>query len=182
MGHPHDRVNRVAHHPPMPSSYDEIFPNCLGRLMSNLIQLEFAIRVALHCQEPDGERLSTEVLRFARPGDELPENFLTDWRSLGGLIEEYNERETHRGAKLISDEIVDLRDALAHGRMSASTLTSEYRLIRFAKPDSKRRIVKIESVAVLTLEWFEQQICRTADATEVVYARILELKPDARRR
>lgn len=163
-------------------TYDQVFPDALGRLISNIVQLEFAIRVALHLQEPEEARMSTEVLRFAKPGDIFPENYLTNWDSLGKLITEYNRREQARGGRTIDKAIVDLRDALAHGRMSASTLTSEHRLMRFSQPDRSSRAVIVERVETLTLEWLEQQVGWTVQAQELVFQRIEELKPTVRRR
>jgi hypothetical protein len=61
-------------------------------------------------------------------------NCLTDWSTLRELISAYNARESAHAGRTIDTAMMDLRDALAHGRMSASTMTSEYRLIRFSKP------------------------------------------------
>ena len=47
--------------------YDRGFPDALGRLISNLVQLEFTIRVALHLQDPNP--MPTETLRLLRSGD-----------------------------------------------------------------------------------------------------------------
>lgn len=165
----------------MPLPYDLAFPDALGRLDSNLAQLEFAIRVALHLQEPEARRMSTEALRALKVGDVLPENFLTDWRTLKMLIGEYNKLEAVRGGLRVDPAIVDLRDALAHGRLSASTLTSEHRLIRFSRPNGNGE-VRVEAVYAVTLEWLGEQTDKVARAMQVVFARITELKPDARLR
>lgn len=164
----------------MPPSYDQVFPDRLGRLVSNLVQLEFALRVALHLQEPEEKRMSTEVLRMVKPGDTVPENYLTDWSTLRELITAYNANESARGGKTIDTGIVDLRDALAHGRMTASRMTSEYRLIRFSKPVAGA--VTVERVETLTLARLAQQIDWTAEAASLVFERITELKPTARLR
>ena len=165
----------------MDMSYDNEFPCGFGRLIANIVQLEFAIRVALHLQEPEQHRMHTETLRDLKPGDVLPENFLTNWGSLGNLIREYNARETARGGAAIDSGIVDLRDALAHGRISSSTAASQYRLIRFSKPRGGDRKVTVEQIDTLTLEWLDQQIRRTVAATVPVHNRIMELNPSARR-
>jgi len=65
-------------------SYDQAFPMALGRVISNLVQFEFGLRVALHLQEP--APMPTTVLRTLNVGDVLPENFLTNWHSLKDLI------------------------------------------------------------------------------------------------
>ena len=159
-------------------TYNQMFPEGLGRLISNLIQLEFTIRIALHLQEP--HPMPTETLRLLSPGDDLPENNITNWDTLGQLISKYNAVEAVRGGKTIDPEIVDLRDTLAHGRMTASTTTSEYRLIRFSKPDKTTRRAKVEDVHTLTLPWLNHQIGRTVKAMEITLARVKELRPSVR--
>jgi hypothetical protein len=152
--------------------YDQAFPDALGRVVSNLVQLEFGLRIALHFQEPTF--LPKGVLLGLSVGDELPENFLTNWHTLGELIKEFNSRERSRGMPAIDDGIVDLRDALAHGRMTMRRDTGTYHLVRFARPRNGR--VLVESVQTLTMEWFDEQIESTITATNIVWARIEQLK------
>jgi hypothetical protein len=156
-------------------SYDQAFPDALGRIVSNLLQLEFVLRVVLHFQEP--VRMPTTTFRILSAGDELPENFLTNWDSLGDLIEEFNARERARGSDTVDDGIVALRDTLAHGRLTMRRDTGEYQLVRFSRPRGSGK-VKVESAQTLTMEWFEQQIEHTVIATQIVWARFAELKKE----
>jgi hypothetical protein len=164
------------------NQYDRAFPDRLGRLLSNIIQLEFAVRVGLHFQEREDTRMSTEVLHTIREGDLLPENYLTNWMQLSELVDDYNARESARGGATIDEGIVELRHALAHGRLTASTLTSEMSLFRFSQPDRRTKRVMVERIDRLTPQWLDEQVDRTADALQAVFKRIQELKPDARLR
>lgn len=158
-------------------SYDLAFPDALGRLVSNLVQLEFSLLVALYLQEPT--QMPTETLQTLKVGDVLPENHLTSWTTLKDLVSEYNAREKARAAKTVDDRIVDLRDAIAHGRVTMRRDTMEYRLIRFSNP-RKTGKVTVELTDTLTMRWLEQQVKFAADAMMVICARIEELKPEVR--
>ncbi|MGH8319796.1 MAG: hypothetical protein ACREUL_17805 [Steroidobacteraceae bacterium] len=166
----------------MATPYDHAFPDALGRLLSNIIQLEFAVRVALHLQEPEEARMSTEILRSIKVGDLLPGTYLTNWMQLEQLIDDYNARERDRGSTPIDEGIVELRHALAHGRLTASTLTSEYSLFRFSRANPQSGAVTVERIDVLTLRWLEEQVGRTGQALNSVFLRIQELKPEAKLR
>jgi hypothetical protein len=159
-------------------TYDDAFALGLGKLVSNLLQIEFALRVALHVQEPESDRLPRDALRNAKPGDQFGENFLTNWDSLDKLIKAYNLRERDRGGTEIDIALKDIRDALAHGRLTAPTLGKENRLIRFALPISGQ--VSVERVDIIDMPWLDKQIKFTSKIGRLVFARVEELSKTQR--
>jgi hypothetical protein len=53
-------------------------------------------------------------------GDQIAEDAFTNWDITGKLVEKYNNRIGPVDRSLcIDDSVIELRDALAHGRVSA---------------------------------------------------------------
>jgi hypothetical protein len=94
--------------------------------------------------------------------------------ALGKLIAKYNQRNP---SAIIPNDIVDLRDALAHGRIVTDDQMSELKLIRFSDPRGSG-VAKVEMVDVLSPHWFRQQIHRVHETTRIVRQRVRELSPD----
>ena len=76
----------------------------------------------------------------AQAGATLDENPVTDWRSFGALCDAYNE-EVGSADAIDFSEMVRLRDALAHGRVTGD---SQGRLVvtKYSKP--KNGLVRVE--------------------------------------
>jgi hypothetical protein len=138
-----------------------------GRLLVSFQCLEFALRSFLygrgdppHDPLPPGTDLNTMTF-----GDIVPENAMTRWDSLTRLIKRYNRAidDPHLAVDL---SLVELRDALAHGRIAASFSSPNLTLIKFTRPYAGR--VEVGYREELTPEWLASQIQRVLAACEKV--------------
>ena len=149
--------------------------NLVGRLMVNLQSLEFALRAflqSLPSARPIGMPHGTDFYSFPA-GTELPENEITSYDTLAVLIRKFNTEMVTRGEPAIDVTIVDVRDALAHGRVSASTPDGTLRLIKFSKPDKQNR-VRVVFNEQMTQTWLKDQIRRVHEAILTVHKLIPE--------
>ena len=123
----------------------------LGGLLGNFQSLEFILRAFLQTlpnARPIGVPHGTDLYSFP-VGADLPENELTSYDSLGQLIDKFNAEMKKRGLAIIDKSLIDVRDALAHGRVSASSVTDTLRLLKFSKPaDGRVRVTFNRNLAV----------------------------------
>ncbi len=131
----------------------------IGKLYANLQSLEFVLRGALYekgSQPHNPIGLGVSINSFA-VGDNIPENAMTDYSSLGQLIDRYNS-EIANGEleKKVNRDIVSVRDALAHGRASANKMDEDTTLIKFTKP--KNSSVTVSFSQRLTKTWLKEKI------------------------
>jgi len=143
----------------------------LGGLLANFQSLEFILRVFLHklpSARPLGYPHGTDIYSFPI-GSTLPVNELTSYDSLGSLIKKYNAELNLRHPGLqIDPTLVDLRDALAHGRVSAPAGDNTLlRLLKFSKPDANGQ-VRVVFNSEMTRAWFKSQKRRILEAVERV--------------
>jgi hypothetical protein len=110
---------------------------------------------------PLGIESGQDIYSFAI-GSELRESELTSYDSLGQLIDKYNREAQRRQQPEIDRALVELRDALAHGRVSAAATSDSLRLLRFEKPKDGR--VKVSFNQELSTEWLSAQKVRVRDA------------------
>jgi len=137
----------------------------LGKLVGNIQSLEFALRAFLVNNEIDlGSRFPQSAnLHDMNEGDIAPLNSFTNYDNLGQLIKKYNNNPRILSAGLTIDEtLVDIRDAVAHGRVSAATPSSSLKLLKFDKP--KNNQVKVTFSVTMTKEWFGEQVRRVYNA------------------
>src|SRR5216117_3606119 len=90
----------------------------VGRLVGNLDSLEFALRAYLYekADPPHTPLPAGHTLDSLKIGDAVPINAMTDYSSLGELIDRYNRLVERSSPGLQVDRsLVSLRDALAHG-------------------------------------------------------------------
>jgi hypothetical protein len=127
----------------------------LGGLIANFHSLEFILRSFLQKQPnarpynlPFGKDLYTYPV-----GTELEVNEMTSFDSLGELVKKFNKFAKNENLKLLDERIVDIRDALAHGRISAPSSNYQLRLIKFSRPNKNNK-VKISFNEILTDDWF----------------------------
>jgi hypothetical protein len=123
----------------------------VGRLVSNLQSLEFLLRIFL-C-EANGEAFDLPKVSTAS----MPTNHLTNYNSLGQLIDKYNIALSpdEANAHSVDRGIVGVRDALAHGRLcSKDEGLFPLTLYKFGKPD-KAGTVPIEHVTIITADWLK---------------------------
>lgn len=140
----------------------------LGGLVGNFHSLEFILRAFLQTlpnARPIGVPHGTDLYTFP-VGAQVPENELTSYDSLGQLIQRFNSEMQHRGLPIMDVSLVDVRDALAHGRVSAKTITDNLRLLKFDKPANGT--VRVTFNEQLTEQWFVAQKKRVYEAIQSV--------------
>ena len=134
----------------------------IGKIVGNLQSLELMIRIFLadaHGQAmtfPTAKDLNTRV----------PVTYLTNRDSLGPLIDEFNAGlSAAENQHKVDRTIVDLRDALAHGRVST---LDQYPLQLFKCGWESGGTVEIEVFLTLDKAWIDQSVQRTRDALKGV--------------
>jgi hypothetical protein len=134
----------------------------------NFQTLEYLLRVYignLPASRPWGIPAGVDI--YVSPvGTYLPENDLTSYDSLGQLIDKFNVEANKTGLPTVDRSLVGLRDALAHGRVSADVPEDTLRLLKFDKPQNGR--VRVSFNEVMTEAWFKLQRERTESAVHIV--------------
>jgi hypothetical protein len=131
----------------------------LGAVFSNLLSLDFILRVAIEWLE---ER--RPIVGPYRECEWISRTPVTDPASLWPMLERFNELVPDPGDRLDSARLVRLRDAVAHGRMYAPEPETPLTLVKFGlRPDSQDRI-HVDTVLRMTDEWFAEQRAFTNDA------------------
>ncbi len=136
----------------------------LGGLHNNLTSLEFALRGYLYrrADPPHNPLPAGTLLLSLKVGDIVPQNALTDYSTLNLLIDRYNKLVTPTHPELAVDPtIVDLRDALSHGRIIIYDSKQDMVLLKFSKPSSGRTSITYSQK--LSLEWLHEQAGRVLD-------------------
>ena len=119
----------------------------LGDLQAKFLSLEYHLRTFLfhHSGLPFMQDFDSIVA-----GDFIEENPFTNWDTLGALIDKYNQAVLRKNASLVIDRgVVDIRDALAHGRFYRRSVKSQPRLLKFSRPDKATGKVRAETVVTL---------------------------------
>jgi len=122
----------------------------IGYIHTNLAALESALRFSLL-------KANKETFTAPKPEDtDAPVNHITNFKSLGWLIKEYNSKlDLSESAQFtLNDESVRIRDALAHGRLVAPMNEYPLTMWKFGPPKSGR--VPIEYNEVLTVDWLDK--------------------------
>lgn len=143
----------------------------LGKLLSSFQSLEFLIRLFLQGTRPLGIPYGIEIYSYP-VGADLPLNELTNRDSLGKLFARYNAEMARRRHPQIDGTLVEIRDALAHGRVSAAAPSDNLRVLKFSKPKNNR--VRVMFNEQLSSDWFNAQNQRVVDAIKQVRS---ELSP-----
>jgi hypothetical protein len=150
--------------PKVVNDYLNEYANALGRLMGNLASLELALRLALYTHDPAERWIPGGNVTTLTPGQQVPENWLTSWHTLGELIKAYNKLG---GRSKVPVDIKDVRDAFAHGRiLTEAGQTSTLRLIRFSKP--RDGVVTVEENWTLTIDFMREQSRKALEAMKSV--------------
>lgn len=137
--------------------------------MANFHSLEFILRVFLQglaTARPIGIPYGTDIYSFP-VGTKLPENELTSYDSLGQLIDRFNSEMKGRGLAEIDRTLVEVRDAIAHGRVSSPDyVDASLRLLKFDRPANG--CVRVLFNEELTERWFATQKKRVVKAIQLV--------------
>jgi hypothetical protein len=133
----------------MNESARRLYAQQLGSLVGNLQGLEFMLRALLAHQTKDAT--DSPGLFSLQVGQEVPVNSLADYRTLGELMKACEPWVT------IDRRVIDMRDALAHGRLTSPSpeVFGTSRLIKFGRPKNSRTRVAFSEV--VTLEWLKEQ-------------------------
>ena len=140
----------------------------LGKLTGNFHSLEFALRAFLLEYDEVAERKAKRfpqsvTLHDLNQGDVVPDNAFTDYDTLGQLIDKYNGNPKVLSAGLTIDRsLVDIRDAIAHGRVSGLKPEPPLKLLKFGKPRNHR--VRVTFSVEINKEWFSKQVSRVYEA------------------
>lgn len=136
----------------------------MGKVVINLRSLEFLLRFFLFTDDVRlggsgvrGDRVDYQNLKV---GDLVPENAFTSYDDLGKLIDKYNER-VPCFELTVDRSVVDLRDALAHGRVLAFAEFGPWHLLKFAKPNfgkPERERVMVTDAVQMNAAWFSEQV------------------------
>lgn len=128
----------------------------LGSILGNLQSLEFAIRCALYNHERQlDSSLEDFSLQGFKVGDEVPENALTDYSTLRELVIKYNRVIATGEEEKLDLGVVWLRDALAHGRISASHPKTPLNLLKFSKPE-RGVSIRVTLAEEMSRAWLEE--------------------------
>jgi hypothetical protein len=138
----------------------------LGKLFGNLISLDAALRAALDVAYPSlpGPLHNGRPLTTLNVGDQAAENWITKRCYLSDLVTAYNELQGERGRpeRKIDAAVVDLRNALAHGFVTAAVPGGILTLMKFGRGSAPRSLEVTEKVE-LTPEWMADQLARVRD-------------------
>lgn len=144
----------------------------LGKLVANLQGLEFMLRGFLFNVEDVSEDSFPQLknLHDMNEGDTVHLNALTNYDTLYVLIKKYNSNQIISSAGLtIEENLVDVRDALAHGRVFIRANESPpFTLLKFKKHKRDAQSVDVEFSALMTDEWFKRQIDPVMEAEKTV--------------
>ncbi len=124
----------------------------LGRMVGNLQSLEMSLRAFLENHE---STTSPNYFRL-RVGDQVPVSAFSNYDSLAQLMRKFNSILGSKYSKLLLDlKVADLRDALAHGRVSADRPGLPLRLLKFDKPRNGQVLVTFSETMDET--WLQDQ-------------------------
>lgn len=132
----------------------------LGMLMANLQSLEFVLRAYLyaHASASHVPFDAGKTLDSLHVGELVGVNAMTDYDTLGQLIDRYNTSVQVTHPHLMVDRsVVKVRDALAHGRVSTTDLSKPFKLLKFEKPKRSGTHIKVVFCESLTESWFDRQ-------------------------
>ena len=125
---------------------------CFGQLFSDLLSLELMLRLCL--LRKSSQESSMKNLEKLKKGDPVDENAVTNYDSLGDIIGKFN-LAFDKTYWIDETRVVDLRNALAHGRI-ISTKPYPMRIYKFNKPVEGK--VKVLIAEEMTLDWFRKNI------------------------
>lgn len=150
----------------------ETYTQQLGSLVGNFHSLELVLRLYLQqlaSARPIGLPHGTNIYEFP-VGTQLPLSEMTSYDSLGVLIDRFNREMIELSRQKLDVKLVEIRDALAHGRVSASSRHGHLRLLKFDKPRGGN--VRVAFNQELSAAWLEEQTGRVYTAIQAVAAQI----------
>ncbi|RRV17062.1 hypothetical protein [Pseudomonas saudiphocaensis] len=128
----------------------------LGKLVGNLLTIEMAARMFIAEHEAkSGVNFATQ-LPTLKAGDLVENDAFSNPDDLRQTLRKYNKRAPSE-YKIAIDEIVNLRDALAHGRSFGFGNSTHLRLLKFSRKKIGEKI-KVEQAKDMDDAWFSANI------------------------
>lgn len=144
----------------------------LGHFWQSFNNLELFLRLYIH-RKIGGDRKDFQEYCNAKEGSELPVNPITDYQSFSELCKAFNMLHDEKN-KIDFTELVRLRDALAHGRVSGD-MFANMNVIKFSSPQKGK--VKVVYNKQLTPMAFEKIINEIAAICMEISIRMGAKKP-----
>lgn len=137
----------------------------LGKLVGNLLTIEMAARMFLAKHEEEFQsRITTQLPRVSE-GDLVESDAFTNSDDLRQTLEKYNKRVPSKELACPIDEIVSLRDALAHGRTFGFGEMPHLRLLKFSRKATEGKY-RVELAQDMSASWFLHKNSVLESATE----------------
>ena len=124
----------------------------LGKLLGMLQSIEMGSRMAIVKLDKRAADQVQSQLPQLKAGDMVEINALTNSDDLRQTLEKYNKRAS-LDRRIEIEPIVNLRDALAHGRAFGFGSVKPLRLLKFSRKTKGEKIL-IELALDMTDEWF----------------------------
>jgi len=138
----------------------------LGKIVGNLLSLEMGARLAIVKLDERAAKQVQAQLPQVKTGDLVEINAFTNSDDLMQTLEKFNKRAP-LNCRLDIKSIVNLRDAMAHGRMFGYGSMKHLRLLKFSRKANAGK-VSVELVQDMTDAWFMQSIQLLDSALEKV--------------
>jgi hypothetical protein len=140
----------------------------LGKLLGNLQSIEMGARLFL--DKVDVQRASQILISLPqlKEGDWVECSPLTNGQDLRQVLERFNKFAPEQRIEV--DQIVRLRDALAHGRVfgyGSMQVAKSLRLLKFARKENTGK-VQVVMVEDMTEKWFDENLEFLKDALEKI--------------
>lgn len=139
----------------------------LGKIVANIQAIEFIMRDLLFVKERGVEYVKryNETLKTLNSGDLVEINSLTNYDTLNKLVANYNNLIKFIDTNLcIDNDIVTLRNVIAHGRVFGLSALTPPLLMKFSQPmKTDKSIVKVTYNVEMTPQWFREQLKLTTD-------------------
>jgi len=150
----------------------------LGKLWGRFQSLDILIRLFLHSL-PNAASMNLPPgigLFSLKVGDQVNESALSNRDYFSTLVKAYNkEVALTKIGQPISEDLIDLRNALAHGLVTADTPDGNFRIVHFEKvADGTFRIIRNDQ---MDQAWFEIQSRSIEIAFRAVQAAFQRVMP-----
>ena len=139
----------------------------LGKLVGNLQSLEMGARMVIVKLDPRCAAQVRTQLPQVRRGDVVEPNAFTNNDDLNQTLEKYNKCVS-LDCRIDIKPIVNLRDALAHGRTFGYGQMKHLRLLKFSRKRDSAGSIVVELAEDMTNDWFSNHIQALEAAFEKV--------------
>lgn len=147
----------------------ERYTSLLGSLVANFHALEFVLRAYLSKLPTTGALgIPIDTHYYEHPvGSELGIDPFTSYDSLGELIDKVNLHLRASNLPEIDRTLIEVRDAIAHGRVSAPNASRHQHLIKFDRVDKSGK-VRVVFNQELTEDWLSNQKRKTFETVNFI--------------